>query len=343
MRIAAVARAIPGQRVSNERILEELRIRNRHLSAPTLERLQRKVAQALRIAGTETRYVLADDESGSELVLCAARRALAQAELRAADLDFIIYTGVGRGCIEPAMASTIQPALGAVNATCFDIMDACASWLRALHVAHCYLATGAHRRGMIVNCEAGLASHIAWDFDSPDELDHRFAALTIGEAATATVVTHTPADDFYFTFRTFGEHAHRCTIPQPNFPRFFPEQAANGQYAPGRFFARSSELFPIVTDLIVDVWRKDAKLCGDRYDVAFGHEASERLSADITAKLGVREIYFPIHRRFGNTVSASVPLAMSLASEEDRLARGDRVLVIIGSAGISVGFATFTF
>jgi 3-oxoacyl-[acyl-carrier-protein] synthase III len=114
-------------------------------------------------------------------------------------------------------------------------------------------------------------------------------------------------------------------------------------YAPGRFFARSSELFPIVTELIVDTWKDDPRLQAGRYDIAFGHEASERLSADITTKLGVRSIYFPIHRRFGNTVSASIPLAMSLADEEKRLARGNRVLIIVGSAGISVGFAAFTF
>lgn len=343
MRIDAVTRAIPGHRVDNDRILQEIRTHNRdRLSPSELQRLERKVSQALRIAGTETRYVLTEDESGSGLVIQAARDALARADVDATTLDFIIYTGVGRGCIEPAMASTIQPALGAANATCFDLMDACASWLRALHVAHCYFRSGAYRRGLIVNCEAALASHVEWDFESPDELDHRFAALTIGEAATATVVSATPEDDFYFTFRTFGEHAHRCTIPQPSFFRFFPEHAAS-PYVPGRFFARSNELFPIVTELIVGVWNDDARLRAGRYDIAFGHEASERLSADITTKLGVRGIYFPIHRRFGNTVSASVPLAMSIAQDEHRLNRGDRVLVIVGSAGISVGFATFTF
>jgi 3-oxoacyl-[acyl-carrier-protein] synthase III len=118
---------------------------------------------------------------------------------------------------------------------------------------------------------------------------------------------------------------------------------AAAPHVAGKLYARSHELFPIVTDLIAAAWEADPYLKGGTYDIAFGHEASERLSADITAKLGVGAVYFPIHRRVGNTVSASIPLAMSLAQKEARLARGARVLVIFGSAGISVGFARFTF
>jgi 3-oxoacyl-[acyl-carrier-protein] synthase III len=49
------------------------------------------------------------------------------------------------------------------------------------------------------------------------------------------------------------------------------------------------------------------------------------------------------HARFGNTVSATIPLAMSLAIEDGRLKRGNRVLVLVGSAGISVGLSNFVF
>jgi 3-oxoacyl-[acyl-carrier-protein] synthase III len=329
--------------VDTASILEHIRLHSRdRMPEADLRRLERRVSHGLAIAGTETRFVLADDERASDLVVRAGRQALANAGLVPTDLDFLLYTGVGRAAIEPAMASAVQASLGATNATAFDVVDACASWIRALHVAHCYFKAGAYRRGMIVNCEAGLYAHAQWAFTSPDELDDRFAGFTIGEAATATVVSDATADDdFYFVFRTFGEHFHRCVIPQPSFASFFPDHAA--PHVAGRLYARSHELFPIVTDLIAAAWEADPYLKGGTYDIAFGHEASERLSADITAKLGVGAVYFPIHRRVGNTVSASIPLAMSLAQKEARLARGDRVLVIFGSAGISVGFARFTF
>ena len=61
-------------------------------------------------------------------------------------------------------------------------------------------------------------------------------------------------------------------------------------------------------------------------------------------RLGIpAEAYVPTHAQFGNTVSASVPLGLSIARGTGRLRRGDRVLVIVAGAGIAVGFATFTF
>lgn len=203
---------------------------------------------------------------------------------------------------------------------------------------------GVYGRAVVVNCEAGIfRQHADWESDRVEDLEHRFAAFTIGEAATATVLTNdTPDDDFYFTFKTFGEHFARYIIPLAGAPDFAPG-GADPRLVPGRFFALSTELFIAVTEPIVTTWRADPRLTGGKYDIAFGHEASEKLSADITKQCGVNDVYFPMHRRFGNTVSASIPLAMSVAEEEGRFWRGDRVVILVGSAGISVGFATFSY
>lgn len=345
MRIAAVERALPSRRVTNAWILEELRRRNHGRLAPdVLAQLVSRVEKGLATAGTEVRHHLDDGESAFDLVARATRTALDKAGVAPSEVDLLLYSGVGRGWIEPAMMNPIQRELGFANATGFDIMDACASWLRALHVVHTFLRAGVYRRAVVVNCEAGIfRQHAAWEFAGVDDLEHRFAAFTIGEAATATVLTdETPDDDFYFTFKTFGEHFARCIIPLTGAADFVPG-GPDPRLVPGRFFALSTELFTAVTKLIVTTWRADDRLTGGKYDVAFGHEASEKLSADITHQCGVHDVYFPTHRRFGNTVSASIPLAMSVAAEEGRLRRGDRVVVLVGSAGISVGFATFTY
>ena len=83
---------------------------------------------------------------------------------------------------------------------------------------------------------------------------------------------------------------------------------------------------------------------GGVYDVGFGHAASERSVEFIRRELGIdRNVYFATHARYGNTVSSSVPLGMSLALEQGRLERNHKVLVVVGASGISVGIATFTF
>ena len=67
--------------------------------------------------------------------------------------EFNKWNEASGGYIEPATANVFQKILKLNKATCFDILDACASWLRAIHVAHSFIKTGMYKRVMILNCE----------------------------------------------------------------------------------------------------------------------------------------------------------------------------------------------
>src|SRR6516225_1728746 len=127
---------------------------------------------------------------------------------------------------------------------------------------------------------------------------------------------------------TAGEHFGLCVIPLPGMDGFVPGHC-DERYVPGQLFSLSRKLVDAVTAGIVQLFDSDPLLHGP-YDVAFGHEVSERVCEAVTRRLGVADVYFPTHRRYGNTVSGSVPLGMSTALREGRLKRGDRVLIIIG-------------
>lgn len=344
MRIAAIEHALPSKRITNELLLREVRRLNEgHLTPERLEAVESAIRRTLAGAGTEVRYHLDEHERPIDLAMQAGQRALAAAGIAPEDVDFLIYAGVARGWLEPATAPAVQTALGLRNATAFDVLDACAGWLRALHIAHSFIRGGTYRRGLIVNCECGLSrADVNWKFDENERLEDRITASTIGEAATATIVDdEQPADDFYFTFRTAGEHYPLCVIPLPGAEGFAPGQA-DEQWMPGRFHSRSRRLIEAVTTGIVELFRDEPVLHG-RYDIAFGHEVSVAVCEAVTRHLGVADVYFPTHHLYGNTVSASVPLGMSTALREERLERGDRVLVIVGASGITVGLAAFTF
>jgi 3-oxoacyl-[acyl-carrier-protein] synthase III len=344
MRLTAVEHALPSRRVTNEDVIRRVRERNRsRLASDELNALEHAIQRTLAAAGTEIRYYVDDGERPIDFALRASRLALTRAGISAQDIDFVIYSGVARGWLEPASAPALQAALDLRNATAFDVVDACAGWLRALHIAHSFLRGGTYRRGLIVNCECGFSrADVNWVFDSGEAIDDRVAAFTIGEAATATVVDDAAADDdFYFTFRTAGEHLSLCMIPLSDVDGFLPGGDASAG-ASGRFVSRSHALISTVAENIFALFN-DRPLLRGTYDISFGHEVSEKACDAITRQLGVAESYFPTHRRYGNTVSASVPLGISTALREGRLKRGDRVLVIVGAAGITVGFAAFTY
>jgi 3-oxoacyl-[acyl-carrier-protein] synthase-3 len=131
-------------------------------------------------------------------------------------------------------------------------------------------------------------------------------------------------------------------IPLANAGDFLPIGPSE-RHVPGRFYALSRELFGAATHELVTTFAREPRLHAHRYDIAFGHDATTRVSAVVTEALGVADVYFPTHGEYGNTVAASVPLGISLALDAAKLTRGQRVLLIVGSAGLSIGFASFTF
>ena len=346
MHIRTIQHAVPSKKVTNDDILETFRLESEaRLGKPEFARLEKQVRETLATAGTQVRYKLNTGEKAIDFVLAAGRDALAKANVGAKDVDFLIYTGVGRGWLEPAMANVVQSELKMPNATCFDILDACASWLRAMQVAHSLIRSGTYKCGMIVNCESSLVrSFWASEIKDANDLKHRVAQFTIGEAATATIVTNeNPDDDFYFNFRNFGEHYKLCMIPLDNLADFLPT-APDPRYAASQFFSLSRELVVTTVKKIAEVYHADPHFKNRCFDVAFAHEASQKASEVLVKQLDLpKGVYYSLHPRFGNCVSASVPLGMSLAAQEGRLNRGDKTLIVVGSAGVTVGLASFTF
>ena len=345
MQIAAVSHALPRRCLTTADVLDLIRTHSRdRMDAPSLATLTNAVEAFCAAAGTEVRHVLADDEKAVDVALRACRRALDEARVAPGDVDLVIYAAVGRGWLEPAMATAIQGELGLANATGFDILDACASWLRALHVAHGFLTTGAYRCALIVGCECGL--YRAWAdfrFDDAVALEHRLAAFTIGEAATATVVMADPShDDWLFAFRTFPEFFDLCMLPLAGMADFHPG-TPDDRCVPERLFSLSRPLVAAGARRVAEVWDSLPELRARGADIGFGHNPSEPACALVARRLGMEDRFFPTHREYGNTVSAALPLGLSVAREAGRLERGARVLLVVGSAGITVGFGSFTF
>jgi len=345
VKILTVQHAIPTRAISNEWVIGALREHNRtHLSPDQLDLMERRVNHFFEAAGTRVRYGLKAGEKAIDFALDAGRRAMTAAGVSPHDVDFVIYVGVGRGWTEPAMANVVQSQLGLENATCFDVIDACASWLRALHIAHTYIRSGVYRCGMIVNCECGFVTYNDWHLDSLDDLEHRAAGWTVGEAATATVVNDDdPNDGCYFVFRNFGEDFKLCVFPLPMLEQFWVGPP-DPRYQPMRLFALSGELLTATARRLIETFSADPHLRDADYDIGFGHEASVKINRMIAKKLELPyDRYVSTHAEFGNTVSATVPLGMSVALAEGRLKRGNKVLVLMGASGITVGVASFTF
>lgn len=345
MRYCAIEHAIPSKRVTNGEIIQEIIARSkRFLTQKALDLLAAMLDELFKKSVTSVRYHRAKDERAIQFGIEAGKKALKSANMSPDDIDLLIYVGVGRGYIEPATANVFQKVLNLKKATCFDILDACASWLRAIHVAHSFIKTGMYKNVMILNCEFNFREYADFEFKSLKDIEFNFPTFTIGEAATATIVSDSDRDDeYYASFKTWGDRHKLCKIPLPHLSEYSDGELRN-EIEPLRFFSYGEKLLRFVFSKVCRHYREDAVLNTFKHEITFSHAASDAMSEKVvkSCKLGVKTAY-NTHERFGNTVSASVPLAMSCAMKEGRLKDNTSVLIGFGSAGISTAWCKFKF
>jgi 3-oxoacyl-[acyl-carrier-protein] synthase III len=329
--------------VDNEEIVERVRLASASSLPPEqIEQVIKRLRILFRLAGSRYHFERGRGERSGDFVLKAAREALEKADLRPADIDLVMYVGVGRGWLEPGMSNYFTHALGLRNATCFDVLDACLSWLRALYIAYHFLKNGAYKHILVLNGEFNT-EYGDWAITRPDQLDYRFAQATVGEAATATILdSREGGEEPYFEFKTDGSLHPLCKIPLPHIAQF-SEEERRPALDPLVFFAYSQELFKAARQIMTAVYRNSAELNRRPVDIAFAHSASRYLIEALDQELGGQGCTVNLFEQFGNTVSASIPLAMCWAIDQGRLRRGMRMLHAVGSAGFSVGFAHLVY
>ncbi len=339
----AIEYVLPSRAVDNDEVIQNvLRASEKYLSSSDRKYLLRSLRLTFQNVGTQLRYRRAEGERASDLAAQAGRQALASAAMEADEIDLLIYVGVGRGFLEPATANVFQDLLGLVNATSFDVLDACASWLRAVHIAQSFLATKSYRKIMILNAEFN-ADFEHYELRALKEFEYRFPAFTIGEGASATIVTESEENDLYRAeFRTFGDQREKCIIPLENYRDYL---AMDDMDLPSnQFISYGRELMDFGLAKLLEHYQDRPDFQAFDPDIVFFHAASDGMS-----RAGMRESGLDIdkgyyaHSRFGNTVSASIPMAMSEARREGRLSEGMKVLVSIASAGVSTGLCRFRF
>jgi 3-oxoacyl-[acyl-carrier-protein] synthase III len=342
MKVAAVEHALPDRVVGNEELIQ--RILEHHRSHGAVQNgFEPAVRAFFERTGARERRHRAPGERALDFGVAAARRALDSAGWAPSDVDLLLYVGVGRGCLEPATANVFHCVLGLTRATAFDILDACASWLRAVDVARHMLHAGTVRRVMILNCEFNFEEYIRWDIRGLEDLARLGAGFTVGEAATATLLEGRDDDDFHLSFRTQGEFHDLCQIPLPHHRQYLPGSESPEEPALG-FFAHATKLNTSAIEMLERQYREERVFATPPADVILGHSTSvpsrdsvaRRLRVDVTR-------YVDTFERYGNTVSASLPLGLSLATHGGQLRRGGHVLMVMASAGISTGLCRFRY
>ena len=345
LKIVSVEHSVPETLVTNPESIDRMsHASKQHLSGDELAFVSGVIQSTFEAANAETRHIIFDKEQPLDLVVNAAERALDAAGITPNDLEFILFGGVTRRYLVPSSASVVQNALGAFNATCFDVIDACASWARALQVADSFLSQKTSDCGLILSNETGFYNDCnAWEIRSVAGINKLCSSFTLGEAATAMVVSgEENTRRFKFHSKTYGQHGNHAVLPIVETGQY--TELNLNSHDRLKFQTETSELTKQGLKCGLEAVREANFFADGPADCFVAHAGAE---ASIESFLNLSKIpageLVLTFREYGNTVASSIPLGLSLATSDGRINRGDRVFLATAAAGISIVGAIFEY
>ncbi len=290
--------------------------------------------------GIKTRYIADKDESTSDLGAKAAKKAIKRASLKIDDIDMIICATISPDYLcMPSTACMIAKKLGISNRPSFDISAACSGFIYALAMAKSFIESRMAKNVLIIGSEK-LSAIVDWS--------DRSTCVLFGDGAGAAVVGATKnrdeaiidinisADGNYYDYLiTPG-----CGSSKPCSEESLKEHACYIKM-------KGNETFKVaVKTLTTDVKKLLQKNDIDtkRVDYFIPHQANYRILSAVSQALKLKESQVVVTvSKYGNTSSASIPMAINDLYEEGKLKPNDLMLLDAFGGGFTWGSALVPF
>jgi 3-oxoacyl-[acyl-carrier-protein] synthase III len=281
-------------------------------------------------SGIHQRHVAKNGETTASMATDAARKAMAKAGVAAGELDAIILSTATPDRLLPATAVDVQAALGASRAAAFDISAACSGWIYALSVAEGMVATGQAETILVIGAEK-MSAILDWT--------DRSTCVLFGDGAGAAIVQRTKhhkgiLSSFLRSDGTLADLLHRpsggATVPYSE--AVLRDRTSFVQMQGREVFKYAVRSMAEATDRALD----GARLTGADIDLMIPHQANMRI-IEATAKhinIPLTKVFVNVDR-YGNTSSASIPIALDEAIDCGRVGDGSTVLFVAFGAGLT--------
>jgi 3-oxoacyl-[acyl-carrier-protein] synthase-3 len=282
--------------------------------------------------GISERHIVTPEESTATLAAEAALEALEVANLLPAEVDLIIVATSSPEHIFPSTASLVQDWIGAVKAGAFDLSAACTGFIYALNMAAQSIRTGSIRNAIVIGSET-LSRLTNWE--------DRNTCILFGDGAGAFVLqaSDEPGGVLSAVMRSDGSGSELLILPAGGSKL----PASNETVANDEHYIRMKgrEVFRFATRVMAQATRDVVELAGlglEQINLVVPHQANQRIIETAAKNLKLSMDRFVVNLdRFGNTSTASIPLAAVEAIQTGRLNPGDRVVFVGFGAGLTWG------
>jgi len=279
--------------------------------------------------GIRQRYIAGEGETTASLGEGAARAALDNAGLTAADIDLIIVATSTPDNTFPATAVNIQNRLGMSHGFAFDVQAVCSGFVYAVTTADAYIRGGLAKRVLVIGAET-FSRILDWT--------DRTTCVLFGDGAGAIVLeaqegAGTNADRGVLSTQLRSDGAHR--------DKLFVDGGPSTTGTVGHLRMEGREVFKhavgMITDVIVSAFDATG-FTADDVDWLVPHQANKRIIDGSAKKLGIplEKVVITVDQH-GNTSAASIPLALAAAAADGRIKQGDLILLEAMGGGFTWG------
>lgn len=291
----------------------------------------------IKRTGIKARHI-ATDELTSDMGYKAALVALNRANIKATDLDAIICATITPDyfCM-PSTACVIANKLGVNDITAFDISSACTGFVYLLEIAKSMIESGMKKNILIVGSEK-LSQIVNWQ--------DRGTCILFGDGAGAAIISN-DENNYIIDTHTSSDGSKGDLLITPGFAIANPLSETNMNEGLNFIQMSGNEVFKIavstLTKDVVDILSKNDIKSTD-IDLFVPHQANLRIIDAVKQRLNLKDeqCVVTVHK-YGNTSSASIPMALNEAYEDGRLKKGSLVLLDAFGGGFTWGSAIFRF
>lgn len=291
--------------------------------------------------GIESRHFAdeAEGETTSSLAVAAARRALEAANVETSEIDLIIVATTTPDMVFPSVACRVQAALGARGCAAFDVQAVCAGFIYALNAADAMLRAGPYRAAIVIGAE--VMSRVL-------DMKDRSTCVLFGDGSGAVVLAASGEENAGILGNVLGaDGSDTAMLCMPAGGSAMPPSERTVREGLHYLKMDGREVFKHAVRIMQEKALEVLDLCGvsaEDVSLLIPHQANTRIIETVAKRLKIpsEKVYVNIEN-YGNTSSASIPIALDEVVRGDKVKKGDLVLLVAFGAGLTWGATLIRF
>lgn len=288
--------------------------------------------------GIKTRHI-AKDEVTSDLGYKAAKLAIKRANLTIDDIDCIICATISPDYLcMPSTACRIANLLGIDDIMAFDISAACSGFIYLIEIARSMVESGLKKNILIIGAEK-LSSIVNWN--------DRTTCVLFGDGAGAAIISESKDENYIIDTHASSDGSKGDLLITPGCGSKNPTSKFVLENNLQFIHMKGNEVFKTaintLTNDVLKILEKN-KISSEKINLFVPHQANLRIINAVKDRLNLSDNQCVVTvDKFGNTSSASIPMALNYAYENNNLKNGDLLLLDAFGGGFTWGSALIKF